>query len=381
MKRTCLIILVAIAWTCTAHAAGTVSTTASVTNMPREGVVLTPEAYYFPAENANFLANPGFEVGALGQDLAVTGVNGTTGIYGNQSSSDSSSIWTGASCSVRVGTCSDNSNNYCWNTTNGASVAQGGCTGGGQLCNAGTTFTISAYNGSSGAGSVACAGHTVSKNQLFTCSGGCPKLVGPMVNATDTSACNADAIGCRVLHDPGPGINIWNANAGWFTNNSGVSFNTGTVYQGNSSMKLNTSGGTQTLVQTFDNLGGTYSPNTCTSHPEDMCTVDADCPGGDTCRTTQQQALHPVVGSNWQFSFYANTASASQSCTGSLSRTSGNSDFNHTFNLTGDGAWHQYTLSFTGQDTSGQIGALNFSLSCTGGGTIYLDNAFLGKTT
>jgi len=202
-------------WPHNVFAQATVSTTASVMNVPRVGVNLTPEAYYFPAINSNMFSNPGFEMPAYGQDLAVTGVNGAAQFYGNISSSDSSADWTGATCSVRVGTCSDGSNNYCWNTTPGATVAQGGCTGGGQLCNAGTTFTISAYTGSSGAGSVSCAGHSVSKGQAFTCSGNCPTLVGPTVNSTDSSACNADAIGCRTTNNPGPGSAVWNANTGW----------------------------------------------------------------------------------------------------------------------------------------------------------------------
>jgi hypothetical protein len=67
-----------------------------------------------------------------------------------------------------------------------------------------------------------------------------------------------------------------------------------------------------------------------------------------------------------------------------LGRDGGSADFtNEKFNIGsksgGDGQWHQYVYSFTGQDKPSDLGPLNFSMSCSNG-VIYFDNMFLGQT-
>ena len=88
------------------------------------------------------------------------------------------------------------------------------------------------------------------------------------------------------------------------------------------------------------------SPNTCASHPADMCYQNSDCPSGDSCSGAPPALQHPVTGA-WQWSFYANTIASGASCKGSLNRGS-TTYFNSTIALTGDGKWHQYTYKLYG---------------------------------
>jgi hypothetical protein len=131
-----------------------VSGTTSVASVPRAGVNLTPEAYWSPAVQQNIFANPGFELPQYAQAIGVQTANSTSFTGANTVSGEMNGSWNGATCSVRVGMCSDGTNNYCWNNTTSAST--GGCQSGG-TCDAGTKFTLSNYTVSNGV-------------QTFTCS-------------------------------------------------------------------------------------------------------------------------------------------------------------------------------------------------------------------
>ena len=154
-----------------AFAQATVSGTAAITNIPRAGVNIGASNYWSSQSQADFFANPGFELPQFAQVISVaTATSRSFTAFNRVNSPEPSNFWNGTNnCSVRVGTCSDGSNNYCWNNT-ATTVAQGGCTNGG-TCNAGTTFGISSY---SAAGS-----DSSGREQTFTCSGRCPTLVPP----------------------------------------------------------------------------------------------------------------------------------------------------------------------------------------------------------
>ncbi|MGA2410162.1 MAG: hypothetical protein ABSG46_07215, partial [Candidatus Binataceae bacterium] len=142
------------------------SATAAITSIPRAGVDLTEASYYSAQSQANYFQNPGFEWPQFAQAIGVASVPSTssfTALNKIGAGAEPANFWTGANlCTVRVGTCSDNTNNYCWNNT-ATTVAGGGCTSGG-TCNAGTLFSIAAYNSTGG-------------TQTFSCSGNCPALV------------------------------------------------------------------------------------------------------------------------------------------------------------------------------------------------------------
>jgi hypothetical protein len=352
-----------------AFAQATVSGTASVTNVPRAGANLSNEAYYTAAISANLFQNPGFEFPQFGIAIPVSSASSTSFTNSFTPTGDPAGFWDNAACTVRVGECSDGSNNFCWSNTNSPST--GGCTSG--TCNAGTTFTLSNFSSSSG-------------TDTFTCSGSCPTLHAP---AAVSDGDNADVVGCRVtIQNPSAWSNLGNTrnwDGPWTpTNTSDIFITTARAYQGNSSLEINASGGSRSITYLWDNIT-TAAPSTCTSHPQDICTVNSDCPSGDSCNigNNQPYASHPIAGSGWQFSFYAYdpTSDGATSCTASLARSGGNSDFNHTFTLTANGTWTQYSYSFTGGDTAAnQSGNLSFNFSCSDG-IVYIDNIFLGKTT
>ena len=66
-----------------------------------------------------------------------------------------------------------------------------------------------------------------------------------------------------------------------------------------------------------------------------------------------------------------------------LQRTGG-VNVSHTWTLANDGAWHQYTYAFTGNDTGPNQNGLTYTFSSTNNSaetsaTIYIDDAYLGK--
>jgi hypothetical protein len=351
-----------------AFAQATVSSTASVTNVPRAGANLSNEVYYTAAISANLFQNPGFEFPQFGIAIPVSSASSTSFKNRITPTGDPAGFWDNAACTVRVGTCSDGSNNFCWSNTNSPST--GGCTSG--TCNAGTTFKLSNFSSSSG-------------TDTFTCSGSCPTLHAPAASSL-SRADNADVVGCRVtIQNPSSWSNLGNM-GNWTgpwtpTNPSDVFVTTVKAYQGNSSLEINAAGGTQSITYLWDNVT-TAAPSICISHPRDICTVNSDCPSGDTCNIGHNQpyASHPIVGRGWRFSFYAYdpTSGGATSCTATLSRWGGHTSLNHTFSLTANSTWTRYFYGFTGADTSGQSSSLNFRLSCSGG-TVYIDNIFLGK--
>src|SRR5277367_4472204 len=156
-----------------AFAQATVSDTAAITNIPRAGVDIGASNYWSSQSQADFFGNPGFELPQFAQVITVaTATSRSFTAFNRVNSPEPINFWNGTNnCSVRVGTCSDGSNNYCWNNT-AATVAQGGCENGG-TCNAGTVFSISGYS--------ATGGDSSGREQTFTCSGHCPTLVGPSV--------------------------------------------------------------------------------------------------------------------------------------------------------------------------------------------------------
>jgi hypothetical protein len=366
-----LVVLLPVLWLVPSNVfAATVSSTASVMNVPRAGANMSNEAYYQSAISANLFQNPGFEFPQFGIAIPVSTATSTSFTNSITPTGDSAGFWDKAACTVRVGVCSDGSNNFCWSNTNSPST--GGCTSG--TCNAGATFTLSNFSSSSG-------------TDTFTCSGSCPTLHAPAASSQSGSR-NADVIGCRVTVQNPTAWSNWGNMQNWDnpwtqSNTSNVFTTTAQAYQGNSSLEINGTGGAHGISYLWDNVT-TSAPAICSSHPEDICTVNSDCSSGDTCNigNNQPYASHPIVGSGWQFSFYAYdpTSGGATSCTASLARSGGNNDFDHTFRLTANSTWTQYSFSFTGADAAGQSGDLNFDFTCAGG-IVYIDNMFLGKTS
>jgi hypothetical protein len=376
-----IVIALLLAVTSDAFAQATVSGAAAITNIPRAGVNIGVSSYWSSQSQANYFANPGFERPQFAQVIPVASATSTsftsaTNVY----SPEPTDFWNGTNnCSVRVGTCSDGSNNYCWNNT-ANTVALGGCTNGG-TCNAGTMFSISGYN-------------SANRKQTFTCSGSCPRLVAPSPahsHGQDNVGNNADIVGCRVVvTDPEswPKLagNLGNWSPGWGTRGAKNVFVTAAkAYQGNSALEVNAEGASGSFTYLWDN-GNAPNPSVCRAHPQDICTRSTDCPAGDTCEIKGNGPFvnHPIHGSGWQLSFYALTSSPSASCSATLGREGGTADFtDEQFNIGsrsgGDGQWHQYIYSFTGRDTSRTLGHLNFSISCSNG-VVYFDNMFLGQT-
>lgn len=344
----------------------TVSSTASISSVSRAGINVDSSSYYDSQIKSNLLLDPGFEEPAFGYTMVVA--SGTSTTFTSEpdgGDTDAPNAWAGATCTIRVGVCSDGSNNYCWNPTAGATAAQGGCNSG--SCNAGTVFTLSGSSTSAG-------------KATMTCSGGAcptPAFVAPNANGL------GDVVACR-LTLPVTAASLNNAGIGW--NNGGastISLESSVVYDGLSAIEFNNAKGGQQVTQIWDNATGPgLAPTTCVAHPAAMCIQNSDCPSGDTCSGVTPALQHPVTG-GWQWSFYANTAASGASCSGTFGRSNGTANFaNHSIALTGDGAWHQYTYNFTGQDTAATNpagGLLSFNFGCTGS-VVYVDDMYLGAT-
>jgi hypothetical protein len=375
----------------TAFAQVTVSEKAAIINIPRAGVDINSANFYSSQTQANYFANPGFEWPQFAQVIPVaTATSGSftsvTTLYGPEPAN----FWNGTdNCSVRVGTCSDGSNNYCWNNT-ATTVALGGCTSGG-TCNAGTVFGISAYS-------------SADHHQTFTCSGRCPALAAPKPaphTGPNPVGDEADIVGCRVVvTKPASWSKLsnnfgnWSGGA-WGTHEADDVFVTSEkAYQGNSSLEVNAASGAKSFTYLWDN-GNAPNPSVCLAHPQNICTRDGDCPEGDTCQRTGNGPFvnHPIYGPGWQFSFYALSSSSGATCSATLGRSDDISDFtstggiaeftNHAFDIGGsgggDGRWHQYVYNFSGRDTPRTKGMLTLRMSCSNG-LVYIDNIFLGQT-
>jgi hypothetical protein len=392
----CMVLLVP--WRAFAHA--TVSSTASVTNINRAGANISGESYFSSQIAQNLFADPGFEFPVFGIAIPVTSTRGTTEFLDNyHPTGDPTGFWsqTGNTCTVRVGTCSDGSNKYCWanTTTSGCSgvSCNGGCASG--TCDAGTTFTLSAFSSSSGTDAFTCTPGSASNG-----AANCPALaasgtVGPGWPIHNIVGCRVQVTSPSSWSAIGPigGASNW-AGSYHASNTSDLFLTSSEAYQGKASLEL-TGGGSFTYL--WDNVpAGQYLPSTCASPDQAyICSTNSDCPNSDCLLSgNQQYASHPIVGSNWQFSFWA---TGSGTCNASLSRAGGNTDFTTsqaTWTISsstgssgsaGSDRWNQYSYSFTGADStssspSSQSGDLNFTFSCPTG-TVYIDNIFLGKTT
>jgi hypothetical protein len=161
-------------------------------------------------------------------------------------------------------------------------------------------------------------------------------------------------------------------------------------YEGQGSIACNVADGS---AHTF-NYGWDLSTTTggvCSNDNVTPCTVanqTADCGGGNTCLTAPQAGpWHPVVGA-FETSFWAkgaNTSTGTPQVSFQLYRTAGGGvNVSHTWTLTNDGAWHQYTYSFTGTDVGPNQNSLLYQFSTTNNSaetsaTIYIDDAYLGK--
>ena len=102
----------------TAYAQATVSSTEAISNIPRAGVDVNVANYYSSQTQANYFSNPGFEWPQFAQAIGVASVSGSpinsfTAINKLGAGAEPANFWTGTNiCSVRVGTCSDGTNNY-----------------------------------------------------------------------------------------------------------------------------------------------------------------------------------------------------------------------------------------------------------------------------
>ena len=359
-----------------------VASVASQSLAPRAGVNLPADQYSSTYIQNNILGDPGWEVPQMGEVVNVANPTATTfqsNDFGYTVWTDPTNTFTGTNiCTVRVGVCSDGTNNYC-STNTGPT----GCSSGG-TCNAGSTISVSGWTGGS--------------HMTFTCSANtsgnanaCPALVGPSTTLS-TGGTFQDIIGCRkVFNSPIPAINTnviagstcsWN-NCQWSVSDAtNVIVTAAQHHTGGYSLEMITGGGQKSVGAIWDNNPNT-SPSVCSSTKTTICAGNTDCPGGETCLTAPMlQVSHPVVGS-WNTSFWALTSSAGVTCHATLSREGGgNTSFDNTStpcSITSDGAWHQYSTNFTGAETVGQKGKLDYNFYCNGG-TIYIDDMFLGET-
>jgi hypothetical protein len=113
----------------------------------------------------------------------------------------------------------------------------------------------------------------------------------------------------------------------------------------------------------------------------------AECGSGNTCLTPPYTGpWYPVVGA-FEISFYALGDNTSTPTVEVQLQRAGGTNVSRTFALTNDGAWHQYSFSFTGGDTSASAqNLLMFTMTASNssaqtGATIYVDDAHWGGRT
>ena len=178
---------------------------------------------------------------------------------------------------------------------------------------------------------------------------------------------------------------------GWAANDAESALSTAEAYDGQGSLAIDVADGSSHSVRygwdTEITTGGVCSDDTVT--PCTIANESFDCGGSNTCLVAPQAGpWHPVVGA-FEIAFYAkevNTSAGTPQLSMTLVR-SGGTNVSHSFTLTNDGAWHQYTYSFTGTDTTASAQNLMlFTLAgknntAESGATIYVDDIYLGKTT
>ena len=188
--------------------------------------------------------------------------------------------------------------------------------------------------------------------------------------------------------------NSSNIVGGWRSLDNGFSsLSTADKFDGNGSLAISVAdGNSHSVTAAWDTTGATLLGGVCSNDNVTPCTAanqTTDCGSGNSCLLAPQAGpWHPVVG-NFEISLYAKGASTSTG-TPQLSMTlarPGGTNVSHTWTLTNDAAWHQYTYSFTGTDTLASAqNLLQFTLAGTNGSaeasaTIYVDDIYLGKTT
>lgn len=312
-----------------------ITSTPSMTNVLRIGINLgsVGQTWYGDADlMQNMFDDPGFEPGQEGHLVYVGAGASSTSFTDTNDDGEASNFWNGAAASVRIGS------------------------------SAGDAFTIN--------------GFTAGGN--YTCSPACPTL-----NEGDVVALVQTCTSCIAGGGNGVGGN-------WRPGDSDETVSTAEKYEGASSLAYNVAdGNSHSVTFPFDTL----APSTggvCFNNDVTPCAVaneTNDCGSGNTCLTSPYNGpWHPVVGP-FKLSFYAlavNTSAGTPQVAVSLVRNSG-VNVNHTFTLTNDGAWHQYTYTFTGGDTSasGHNEMLYTMTASNGapetGATIYVDDAYLGR--
>ena len=179
---------------------------------------------------------------------------------------------------------------------------------------------------------------------------GCPTLVaGTAVAEVLTSVAIQGNINTNVI-------------GGWASNDSNCLLSTADKFEGLGSLACNVADGSTHEVHfgwdTYANTTG----GVCSGDNNTPCTSanqSADCAsaGGTCLEAPQAGPWHPFVGS-FEASFWAkgvNTSTGTPKVQIELIRENNSpiTMLNHTFTLTNDGAWHQYTATFTGTDIAG----------------------------
>jgi len=282
----------------------------------------------------NLLFNPGFEPPSDGHLIQI-GTATSSSFTDAKDSGAATGYWVGAKASVRTGAA------------------------------AGTTFTITGY--------------TAGGSYTFgSCSPSCPTLA--------TGVGVTEALTSSSLFGNMPK----NVIGGWAADDANSTLSSANPYEGLGSLAINVADGNSHQVHwQVDNqssVGGV-----CSNDHVTPCTVAnqrPDCGGSNTCLTAPQAGpWHPIVG-NFELAFYAEavgTSGGTPQVTIQLIRNS-NWTVSHTFALTNDGKWHQYVYNFTGTDTAANApNSLRLNMTGTNsppgaGGTIYIDDAYLGKT-
>jgi hypothetical protein len=301
-----------------------------------------------PAESnfmQNLLDNPGFEP-SIECDLFKVGSQSGTSLVISNDNGECAGFWGPGGCS-----------------SDGSAGASGSVRIGGS---AGQTFTVSAN---------ASTGH-------FTCSTTCPTLAsGDWVSL------------CK--QGPSVAANAYDLGAGWGPGGVGnsdaaVTLSTAQKYEGKTSLAIDVSGGASHQVQfTWDSA--TTTGGVCSNDNVTACTSanqTLDCGSGNTCKVAPESGpWHPVVaGKSYEIAFYAlgsGTSAGTPSVSVTLGRSGGGTNTSHSFTLTNDSTWHQYSYTFTGADTASTIGTLSFALTATNGSAeagakIYIDDAYVG---
>jgi len=309
-----------------------VSSTALLSNASRIGVNMDEQSQYDArAYLQNYLDNPGFEQAMVGHVVVVGSNPSSAGFTDINDPYDAvaTGFWNGITASVRTG------------------------------ASAGATFKIASYT----------------EGGSYTCTGGCPSLVaGDVIGETESNTSIGFNLGAWL-----PGYwSILNSDAG-------VTLSTAQHFDGASSVSFDVHDGASHGVN-FGGDSSISSVGTCSNNSVTLCSSNSDCSSG-TCRKAPYYPWHPFTGP-MSMSIYALASNTSGTPTVTLQASRSGSSWgsvSHTFNLTQDGAWHQYVWNFTGADVASDTGIWFFTVTAQSGAAtgakIYVDDAFLGPTT